>query len=128
MVTTTMTESWWLWVEAGKNQTHPAGANQTHPFVVLAAGGEEVTKATMVSCLRMVMMSGCGEVVIDVVGIEVRGGEGGCSNDGGDGCDDGVGMKVVCRLWWRRKWPESGRKYGRRRKIFREGGEVCVGG
>ncbi|GJZ11400.1 hypothetical protein Tco_0546159 [Tanacetum coccineum] len=57
IVTTTMTESWWLWVEAGKNQTHLAGANQTHPaganqthptdanqthpFVVLAAGGEE---------------------------------------------------------------------------------------
>ncbi|GKG38561.1 hypothetical protein Tco_0460273 [Tanacetum coccineum] len=48
----TMTESWWLWVKAGKNQTHPAGANkthpaganQTHPFVVLAAGSEEVTK------------------------------------------------------------------------------------
>ncbi|GKG41300.1 hypothetical protein Tco_0470512, partial [Tanacetum coccineum] len=46
MVTMTMTESWWLWVKAGKNQTHPAGANQTHPaganqthpFVVLAAG------------------------------------------------------------------------------------------
>ncbi|GKE87707.1 hypothetical protein Tco_1565182 [Tanacetum coccineum] len=66
---------------------------------------------------------------------------GGCSNDGdedevvdsgghdgGDGCDDGVGMKVVYRLWWRRKWPKSGREYGRRRKIFREGGEVCVGG
>ncbi|GKB09233.1 hypothetical protein Tco_0837545 [Tanacetum coccineum] len=124
MLTTTITESWWLWVEAGKNQTHPAGANQTHPFVVLAAGGEEVTKVLGYEywtdepwriSLKTVILA-VVSVGIDVVGIEVVVWR--C----GSGCDG-----VAAMAWWCAGGggDESGPgnlavKYERRQKIFRE--------
>ncbi|GJU74708.1 hypothetical protein Tco_1266113 [Tanacetum coccineum] len=97
--------------------------NHNNPDIISwSRGGGEVMEVVVV---RMRRDGGGCEVVMRWCNRGGGGdvGEGGCSDGGdedevadggghggGDGCDDDVGMKVVCRLWWRRKWPESGQK------------------